>query len=432
MKDLKRYFYSLNTRVLHAFGSSHIKNIATLSGGNVFIYFISIFSIPITTRLYAPGDYGIIAKYATITSIFSVFATSHYVHAIHIRSRLKDITNLVFSAILINLVYFALLLSVVFILPSSFLAKQLYGYQSFAYLLPISIFVLALNSIIENFLVKLGQYSKTVVFRVALALISTGITIGVGFAKKGPYGLLITLLVNSIISFVFALVYLLRHHRDKRKLLSLKQIKKVTREEIGVFYYLFPGDILNNLVKNFPILLIDQYSNANLIGLFDFAKRITFLPSQLLGGAVLDTMKKSAVDELDKTGKSIRTYLRSLKILLIIATPPLFLFTFFSPILVEIILPKKWHDSVFLIQIIGILAFFHTVCNPLSYMYILMRKFKEDFYTQVVGFVIIVGCLSWFFLRDMPFENMITWYAILYSAFFFYLSIRSYYFSKSS
>lgn len=423
MQKIRALLYRLKQSV-------YLNNIAKLSSGNVMIYFISLISLPITTRIYSPEDYGIMAKYAMILAILSIFVTSHFVHAINIGSRVKDTINIAAAAFVINLCYSVLLVLLLVLVPTRFLESQLYGYTEFAYILPFSVFSLALSTIIENFLVKLGEYSRTVVFRLIISLITVCIVITVGFVKQGPYGLLISSIFGSLVSVIFALTFFFKHHRDKLKLVNTNRIFVVVKREMGVFYYLFPGDIFNTFLKQFPILIIDQYKDPILIGIYDFAKRVTLLPSQLVGSSVLDVLKRSASEELVMYGHSKKSFRNALVMLTAIATPVFFIFVLFAPIVVNTVFPAKWHDSIIIIQIMGILALFQTICNPLSYIYILKRKYKEDLITQVSAAILIVSLLYYLFTKGIDFVPLLVVYSICYSLFFIYMALRAFYMSK--
>ncbi len=58
--------------------SEFVANEAKLFAGNGVVFAISLFAIPVISRLYTSGDFGVIGLFVPIVAVAAVFATLKY------------------------------------------------------------------------------------------------------------------------------------------------------------------------------------------------------------------------------------------------------------------------------------------------------------------------------------------------------------------
>ena len=83
--------------------SEYIRNTLTLVSGNTVAQFIPLLAEPILTRLFPPEDFGLLALFISISSLFSIIATGRYELAIMLPSKERDAMNLVGVSFLVTL-----------------------------------------------------------------------------------------------------------------------------------------------------------------------------------------------------------------------------------------------------------------------------------------------------------------------------------------
>src|SRR5512142_456745 len=54
------------------------RNVALLAGGTAFGQVITVAAAPLLTRLYSPGDFGVLAVFGSIVSVLAVVASLNY------------------------------------------------------------------------------------------------------------------------------------------------------------------------------------------------------------------------------------------------------------------------------------------------------------------------------------------------------------------
>ena len=94
--------------------SEFIKNSMTLITGTVIAQLVPILLQPILRRLYEPSDFGTLALYSTLLSVFVSLATLKYESTVMLPRKDDDAANLVFGSVLISFT-FSILLFVLFL-----------------------------------------------------------------------------------------------------------------------------------------------------------------------------------------------------------------------------------------------------------------------------------------------------------------------------
>jgi len=93
------------------------------------------------------------------------------------------------------------------------------------------------------------------------------------------------------------------------------------------------------------------------------------------------------------------------------------------------ILGAKWQEAGKISQILAGMYFFRFIVSPLTYVYYLKGKLKEDFYNHIYFLVsnlfIFLVCIRFFSAYQV-----LGLYAINYSLIYLFVFFRSYYFSK--
>ena len=74
--------------------SEYIRNTLTLVSGNTLAQLIPLLAEPVLTRLFPPEDFGLLALFISISSLFAIVATGRYELAVMLPSKDEDAVNL--------------------------------------------------------------------------------------------------------------------------------------------------------------------------------------------------------------------------------------------------------------------------------------------------------------------------------------------------
>jgi len=156
--------------------------------------------------------------------------------------------------------------------------------------------------------------------------------------------------------------------------------------------YQTPSDLMNVFTQQMPSFFLSKYAIPIELGWYGFAFRILVAPSSIITGAVGDVFRQKASKEFNDKGNALSSFMVTAKTLFFIMLVPSILIMAFGPWLFKVVFGNSWQGSGHLSQIMMIMFLPKFIVSPLSYMYIIARKQKEDFYLHI--YILITTCIS--------------------------------------
>ncbi len=143
------------------------KNVFTLVIGSTVAQSIPFLIIPVLTRIYSPEEFGNLAIFLAIVSIFSLIATGRYEIAIVLPDNDKDATDIsflsIFLAIAVSLLFFIFLFFFGDLFLKLIKAPEL---SNVILLIPVAGFLLALFQTINYWLYRKKKFKSSSVNKV--------------------------------------------------------------------------------------------------------------------------------------------------------------------------------------------------------------------------------------------------------------------------
>lgn len=186
--------------------------------------------------------------------------------------------------------------------------------------------------------------------------------------------------------------YLLRHHKFWR--------------------YSLPSNLLNGAVSQLPLFLIGMRHGALTAGLFALTQRVLSAPVSLLAASILEVFKRESVLEFREHGHCSRSYLHTFKALLLLGLIPAGVLLVAAPTLFALVFGENWRPAGELAQLMAPLFLLNFVASPLSYVFFVAGRQREDLLWQVALFVGTVTA----FLLPLEVRQSILCYVVLYCA----------------
>ena len=113
---------------------------------------------------------------------------------------------------------------------------------------------------------------------------------------------------------------------------------------------------------------------------------------------------------------------------MLISAFPVILIGIFAPEIFEFIFGNKWISAGVYAQLLIPMIFFKLIVSPVSYVFYIYKKLKEDFIIHVYMLISSWLILSFFYSKG-DLESGILFFALNYSAIYIYTWIRSYRFT---
>lgn len=344
------------------FLSSIASNIIALSG---FLIMAKIYSADTLGQLYV---------FTAATGIITMFVLIGYQQAIPLMSD-SDLGSAIRVGIPIAVVVTALTVPFLFFLDYWYL---------FA---PIVLFSLIIQ-IGEMVLVRDRCTKQIALYRIVAPIILYIASI-VCFYVYGDriMPLLFAQITGTVIaSWMYWNYAISRYFRDGNVRHGLEVLKKYVRFP----KFIGPGMVFHSIAYNLPVIIAGQYFTMTTAATYNMAFKLTFLPMQMLGGAITQVYT-GHLSERRKTERDIFDGFNRLRFaLLITATVSCLGIYIFTPIFVKYFLSSEWADSVAYCYALIPLMFAMVAIAPLSTMFQFTDNQKYIFKVHATSLVISV------------------------------------------
>lgn len=410
--------------------SEFTRNVLTLMTGTTIAQAIPIAISPILTRIYTPEDFGVLALFIAITSIFGSIANGRYELAIMLPKKDEDAINIVGLGFLITC-FISLILLVLVILFNDYFTTILGNKEiSFwLYFIPITVFFMGLFNLLNYFNNRKKNYkdlrNATILKSIVLAIIQ----LSVGFFKVGATGLI----SGTIISNMFANMKLARNIIKNKILMST--ISKVRIIALAKRYKDFPKYLIlahgiNSLSGQSHIILFSSFFNASVVGYLSFTQKLLGMPMSLIATSIGDVFRQEATIIYNKNKECLSIYKNTFKKLFIISIFPFTLLFFMAPTIFSIVFGENWRVAGEYAQVLIPMYFLQFLTSPLSNMYMIAEKQKLDLYWQIYLLISVVSSIliGYFIFNDSYISIVL--FTVAYSIAYFINVIFTYNFAK--
>lgn len=407
------------------FNSEFSKNVITLVTGTSIAQAIPIAISPILTRIYTPEDFGIYTLFLAITTVIGAISCGRYELAIMLPEKDEDAINLFALGLFLTTVISLVTLFVIVLFKDQILLllnNDEIG--NWLYFVPLVTFSVGLFNLLNYFNIRIKKYKDLAKSTVIKSLVLAVFQLIVGFVTKGFAGLI----VGQILSQISANLKLLKNIiKDK---LLLAKISKENIKEQAKRYKKFPlfsvwGIMANTLSTQLTSILMSSLHTLSTLGIYALVQRVLGMPATLIGGSISQVFFQEATIEKQKTGKTIKSFSKTLKRLVFIGAPTFILIFFIIEELFAFVFGEEWRIGGTYAQILIPLFFIRFLSSTLSPILTIFEKQKYELYINVI--LLVSSVVSILIFKDFIF--FLSFYSGIMSL--NYLIFLSYYYKLS-
>ena len=265
-----------------------LANVLAVSGSALAVQLLSFLSAPITSRLYAPADHGLLALFSAAFSLLCILATLRYEAALPLAKTDHEAAHLLALGGLLTVAVTVLVAAACWAFPAPI--AHLLGndprLQHYLWFLPLGVLLPALFTLFTAGAVRAQQFNTLGKARMAQAVAGTATSIGLGFTHIGVLGLIAGTLVTwgmGLRSVGGAVVRSL--HAEWRQL-HWQGVLAVARTHYRFPLYNTGAQFINAASLQVPVFLLAAYAGAAATGWFSLTQRLLLLPTLLISGAI--------------------------------------------------------------------------------------------------------------------------------------------------
>ena len=410
--------------------SGFLRNVITLATGTTIAQLIPILLAPVLTRLFSPADYGLMALYSSVSGLLTIAATGMYAQAVILAKDDREAANLLALAASITLGFSLLVILIVLVFHRALVAA-LRGPEisPWLYLIPVSVFLGGFLQGLTNWSNRKQQYKRLAINRVAGAISGTGVQLVAGAAQAGGGGLILGLLSGLSVSTGLLGGRVLSEDRANLREASFLEMRQAARTYRRFPIYVLPTEFINVATSQLPVFILNTFAGVASVGLYGMTQRVLGLPSTLIASSITDVFKQRAASDYLKDGNCRDIYVKTFKLLLTLAVVPFGLLFVFGPRLFGFVFGEVWVPAGEYARYLSIMFFFGFVSSPLSYVYFIVGKQREDLILHLYMAVSTVAALVLGYVVFHEARYMVLCFSINYSLIYLIYLARSYQFS---
>jgi len=385
--------------------SEFSRNVLTLITGTTIAQAIPIAVSPILTRLYSPEDFGILAIFLALLTIFGSTATARYEFAIMLPHNEKEVINIAALAFFITLLVSIFLLLFILIFHTiilSILNNDKIGH--WLYLLPIAVFFVGCFNILNYYNTRNKFYKDIAKAKVVKSFVLAIVPIILGLLKSGAFGLI----SGQILSQMFANLKLLKNIIKGKALLnniSINIMKKEAKKYINFPLYSLPGALSNIFSIHLVNILISTFFSVTTLGFYSLVQKILGMPSALIGGSIGQVYFEKASKEKNEKGNCVNIYKNTIKKSVLIGAIIFIPLYFVVEDIFTFVFGEQWAIAGKYAKIV--LPFFYVrfVAATISTTFDIFNALKLELIIQIL---LLIGMLFiLYFYKDKNFINFL-------------------------
>ena len=372
------------------------QKVATVASGAAAGQAVTLLASPLLTRLYSPGDFGLLGVYLSLIGITSTISTFCYEKAIPIAPNEEDARSLlVVSLVCVLGVTMFVLIAVLLlpIAPANFLT--LHRLQPYFWLVPIGLVGLGFSQALSVWGIRKQAYSLLARAKFAQGAGSTIFQTVLGLFKGGGLALLFGDSLGRLLGFGSLLVL----GRVDRDFLSAPRNFHQHLKTALIYrrfpLYGLPSSLLSTAGAQGTILVVALLFDPWQTGLFVLADRLISLPITLIGRAASAVFVGEISEVIrEQPGAFLGIFRQALRKLNMFGALLAFVLALVPPLVVAPIFGERWRDAGLLIAILAPAVWAQFVAIPVSGCLILLGRLDLQLVWDA-GRLLLVSLAIW-------------------------------------
>jgi O-antigen/teichoic acid export membrane protein len=375
-----------------------VRNAATLSFGTATAQAVNVAVAPVLTRLYSPGDLGLLGLFTSFLMVAAVAISMSYELGIVSAANTEKAARLTWASVLLSVPVCAVCGIVLYIM----MHFHWLGYGALpAYSTPLMVATLLFIGVFSNLRyweIRQQHFdiiARTTVVQQATRSISQAV---LGFAGIGPAGLLFGEMmgraagVGSLFRDAWPALKNVVVNARRNHLVS------ALAENRNLAGYSLPSSLIDTLAANMPLPLLVQLYGSALGGQFSLMQRVLSVPLALIATSVADTFhSRIAGCVREKPGDVLGLFVRTSAGLFLVGLGPALILFFSGDRLFALVFGEPWTTAGTLAGITAPLFLAQMIVSPLSRLvFVLQGQRSKLIYdlTLMAGILLVFAAAS--------------------------------------
>lgn len=402
-----------------------IKRVARVLVGTLGAQLITIGVTLLLVRLYSPAEMGDYSAWLSFATIFAVMVTGRYELAIF-ATKVENDFHAVIKLVLLLTLSISILVAGGLVLAVPFMDALPAVVGDYWLALAVVSLGLGANKLVLSLLTFQQSFNRLGGARISLAGCIAVAQVSAAYLLGGVSGLIYGQLFGVIVATALAAIWV-----GKPLIVACAATPWRTVGQSAVKYINFPkfslpADLINTVASQIPIVLLAAKFGGESAGWFALTLKIMGAPISLLAASVLDVFKEQAARDYRETGSCRGIFIKTFKLLAVLALPPFIAFWFVGEWAFSFIFGDAWAESGRYAVLMVPLFYMRFVVSPLSYTIYIAQRQNLDLVWQLTLLALTFACFT---LPDTV-DSVLWFYSMGYAIMYFIYFWMSFYCTK--
>lgn len=380
MRQLQAVFQRMQVQ------GSFASDATTLFLGNIISQGISVLSVLVLTRIYAPQAFGEAALVISLVTILGMVACGRFDQAILLPSDENDAAGLVVISLLVSSVVSLVSLAVVGVLWFTDSSGVVERYL--LWFVPFGVFASGASLALSNWMLRQRRFGWLSIARSAGLLFTAIVQLALGWNGWATGGSLLLGFVGGLLCTPAMLCGMIVH--QKMRVDTARSVHFDVRRLVGR-YRKFPlvqtwGSLLDTGGVQLPVIFLTALFPATIVGYYTLAFRFVTLPIALIGSAISQvyfqrlSAARNRAERLDDLTRSVLWRL-------VLTGGTIYLVAFISgKWLFQVVFGQDWSEAGVYVQILAPSMFLQLIYASLSVVFVVLEVQFRLLFVQFVIF----------------------------------------------
>jgi teichuronic acid exporter len=403
--------YQKLSKLINNLELKFITDVIWQASGNSIAQVISIFGLPILTRLYAPEYFGLYSYFLQMVLFFSGFLGykfEYFIQQIARDSNAKYVVKIVvFVSIMLSIVS-----TIVFMLFQSKIFSFLQiNYSSIFFYTPLIGLLVLYTTAIQHYLQRFEDFRSSGISEIILRFSFIVAALTFSFFGFNVEGLIVAFVVSNLIKLIFLIFHLKRfvdsinmfYCNSKKDLLKsiviIKNYFRITSSAVTAHFLM--------MVTSFsPVIIFNFIYGQDFLGQYFLAYSVLYLPTSLVAMAVGKVYYQRASKLIAANDLSLIDIWHSVfRIIFFIGIIFLFIFFFFSQSLFIFLFGNEWALSGSIATILCFSTFCAFISIPFENTCLIFKKaWYPIFWHSLRAVLTLIFCAIVFLYKILPLD----------------------------
>jgi O-antigen/teichoic acid export membrane protein len=372
------------------------RSVSILTGGTALAQVIAIAASPVLTRIYKPGDFGVLQVFLSLMLLAVIASAGRYELAILLPEDEQssiDILGLATVCVCATATITALI--ALFFHYYGRLPASLNVLRGYLWLLPVSVLGGGLYQILSCWAMRHDGYRQIAKSKLTQAGAQVAVQLGVGLVVHGSFGLLIGDAIGRVSGTGRFIQDLWRNSSGRIRAIRLSRMIKV-----AVRYRDYPlvsmwGALINSSGLAVPSLFLAQYYGAQGTGWFALVNRVFGVPAALIGLNISQVYASKAAKLSRSDPKHLmHIFLKTTRAMLYLGLAPCVVLIFFAPSLFQFVFGNQWREAGEYARYLTIMFFAGFINSPVQLTLNILERQRAQLAWDLSRFFVTIIALA--------------------------------------